>query len=309
MATPVRTQAPVSVAPHSTQSSGNALLTWKNPQKTAKVFGGLIGGLLLIRYVNLLNLFFRLLSILLFVSGAAEYVGKLITGQGFTTRLQPNTGGILPGLAEEYVPKLKPLAQKLQPKLCGIVFAHDVEATLKALFVAYLLYKITSWFSFYTLVFTAVVFAFTGPFVYSTYEKEINEAKEKYSLVAKNKAVEYRDLVHEQAKPYISQVHSKVSPYTLKLSGYLPKNRTAGSTVGASPVPTQPLTSKPVATQPAASKPVAEPTVGTTSGSSVHETAAFPTVPSLQPLNAAAVDAADLKTSIQKDKAAAANAL
>ncbi|GMM38716.1 Rtn1 protein [Saccharomycopsis crataegensis] len=278
---------------------GFSLLSWKNPQQTAKVFGASIAAILTLKYVNLINLFFRVAFITLFVSGAAEYAGKLVTGTGLATRFKPKKEcTCLKDFVSEYSPKLAPQVAKLQHDIEAIVFASDVEKTLKTAGACYALYKITSWFSLYTLLVTSTIAAFTLPVAYVTYEKEIHEAKEKYYSLAKSKAGEYKDLAHEHAKPYIAQAQEHISPYTSKVAGYLPKNRTAGSTVGASPVPAKPAA--------AAAAPAPAPTA-TTTGSNLHTTTAMPKVPSAEPISSN-IDIDDLRSSIQKDKADAAAA-
>lgn len=46
--------------PATSECSTCSLLTWKDPVKTGKVFGSIVAALLVLKTVNLFNLFFRL---------------------------------------------------------------------------------------------------------------------------------------------------------------------------------------------------------------------------------------------------------
>lgn len=297
--------APTSSAPSSTPITAIGstpahhhilgLLTWKNPQKTAKVFGASLATLFAIRYLNIINIFFRIAFITLFVSGAGEYVGKLVTGNGFASRFRPAQYSKLSSYASQLAPKLEQAVSALEAQLQSIVFAADIEKTLKFAALSYVLYKITSLVSLYTVVVSSLILAFTAPAAYVTYQKEIHEAKDKYFTLAKSKAAEYKDIASEKSKPYVSQVNSTLSPYTSKFNGYLPKNRTAGSTIGEH---------TPSGASKSTTSGASDPTVGTTTGSSAHSTTALPKVPTSDPVSAQSVDIDDLKQSIKQDKEA-----
>lgn len=113
-----------------------------------------------------------------------------------------------------------------------IIFAHDIEATLKAAGLSYVLYKVTSWLSLYALIATSVVLAFTVPAVYFQNKKQIDAAAAHYSKLAKEKTSEYADLAHKQAAPHIETLIKKTGPVGSFISSKIP-TRTAGSTVGS----------------------------------------------------------------------------
>lgn len=282
-ASSVKGTTPIGIKPE------HSLLTWKDPQKTAKVFGISIATLLSLKYVNLINLFFRFAFITLFASAAAEYVGKVVTGTGFASRFRPAQANRLSKLASEYSPKFQSCAANFEKDVVGITFSADIEKTLKIAALSFVLYKITSWFSLYTILLSSLILTFTVPAVYVTYQKEIHQISEKYLSLAKSKAAEYKDIAIKESKPYISQVNAKLAPVTDKIGAYFPKNRTAGTTVGASPVPqhTEPV-------------PVA-----TSSGSNIHTTTALPKAPTSEPLSAQHIDVGELKQAIKQNKESA----
>lgn len=213
------------------KSIGHPLLTWKDPIKTGKVFGTLIVSLIVLKSVNLLSLFFRLGSIALISSAIAEYAGKLITGTGFVTRYRPSynktfshkTNNFLQSFSQD-LPALEEEGQKL-------LYSFNIENTLKASGLFYILYKITSWLSLYKLIFISTVLTFTLPAVYENYQDEINQAVVQFSGIAKEKAGEYSKIASDKAAPYLKQADEKLGP----VSGFIKQRyqvRTASTTVG-----------------------------------------------------------------------------
>ncbi|CCH42489.1 hypothetical protein BN7_2034 [Wickerhamomyces ciferrii] len=227
---PVPNGTPAQTQP-SKRHVGNPLLTWKDPVKTGKVFGSLVFSLIVLKSVNLLSLFFRLGSIALISSAIAEYAGKLVTGTGFVTRYRPSynktfskkTSNFLESFTKD-LPALEEEGQKL-------LYSFDIENTLKASGLFYILYKITSWLSLYKLIFTATVLTFTLPAIYENYQDEINEAVVKFSAIAREKAGEYGQLAQEKATPYLKQADEKLGPVSKFIKSKY-QVRTASTSVG-----------------------------------------------------------------------------
>lgn len=113
-----------------------------------------------------------------------------------------------------------------------IIFSQDIETTLKAAGLSYVLYKVTSWLSLYALIATSVVLVFTAPAVYFQNKKQIDAAAAHYSKLAKEKTAEYTELAHKQAAPHIETLIKKTGPVGSFISSKIP-TRTAGSTVGS----------------------------------------------------------------------------
>ncbi|CAK7905987.1 hypothetical protein CAAN1_14S02344 [[Candida] anglica] len=295
--------APV-VTPTSTSTC--SLLTWKDPVQTAKVFGGIVTTLIVFKFVNLFNLFFHLAYLGLLAAAAAEYAGKLVTGQGFVTKYKPGTKSFAAKFNADVLPSIAKFNTKVEAEVQNIVYAHDIETTLKAGGISYILYKLTSWFSLYTLVFSAVVLTFTVPAAYFHNKKEVDAAIHQYSQCAQAKFSELTKVAHEKAAPHFETLAKKTGPIGTFISSKIP-TRTAGSTVGSDrstsyasiPASTKPAAAKPAPANPVVAKsadvtvPVSvEPEVATTTGASK-----FPDVPaSLQADINAAVHEAKTKT-------------
>lgn len=223
------------VAPVSAKSSCLSLdlLTWKDPVQTGKIFGSIIASLIVFKTVNLFNVFFHLAYIGLLLSAAAEYAGRLVTGTGFVTKYGPSTNAFANQFNNEVLPLVAKFNVKLEKEFQSIVYAHDIETTLKAAGLSYILFKITSWFSIFTLFTTSVVLAFTVPAVYLKNRKQIDALVAEYSACAKSRFANVSKLAKEKAAPIVENLIEKSGPLGNFINSKFP-TRTAGSTVGPS---------------------------------------------------------------------------
>lgn len=137
--------------------------------------------------------------------------------------------------------------KKFEIEFQKLIYSANISNTLKAAGYSYVVYKLTTWFSIWTLVFTSVLVAFTVPPIYLKYQTEIDDAVVTYCKVAQDKAAEYQKIASEKATPYLKQAEIKLGPVGSFISSKLPV-RTAGSTVGEEKAPLVPKTS---ATEPA----------------------------------------------------------
>lgn len=164
------------------------------------------------------------------MSAAGEYAGKLVTGQGFVTKYKPSSKTYAKTVKESVLPSIGRGVEKLEEELQKIVYSHDIETTLKAAGLSYILYKVTSWFSFFTLLTTSVALLFTVPVIYVKNKKEIDAAVGQLSQVVKDKTSELSTVAKDKAAPHIQTLVEKSGPVGNFLKSKFP-TRTAGSTV------------------------------------------------------------------------------
>lgn len=164
-------------------------------------------------------------------SAAAEYAGKLVTGEGFVTKYKPASKGYAKTINDTVLPSVGKGVEFLDKEFQKIVYSHDIETTLKAAGVSYLLYKLTSWFSLFTLFTTVVILLFTLPVVYVKNKKDIDAAVAQFTKLAKEKTGEYSKLAQDKAAPHVDNLIKKSGPVGNFIKSKMP-TRTAGSTVG-----------------------------------------------------------------------------
>lgn len=202
----------MSSAPVEKKCDSCGLLLWKNPIETGKVFGGLLVGLLIVKKVNLITFFLRVLYTVVFITGSVEFVSKIVLGRGLITSYGPkdcpNTVGMLKPLIDDVLLKLP--AQ--QAKLRKLVLAYQPKNNFKAAVVLYVLNKFFSWFSVWTMAFVGVIGAFSVPLVYSIFQTEIDTAVDNSIKVAKTKTEEFSTLASEKTKPYLETLDTKLGP-------------------------------------------------------------------------------------------------
>ncbi|AET39903.1 Rtn1p Ecym_5124 [Eremothecium cymbalariae DBVPG len=256
------------------------LLLWKNPVQTGKVFGGLLFLLLVLKKVNLITFFLKVGYSILFVNSTVEFVSKLVLGQGLTTKYGvkecPNIVGMLRPKIEEFLVQFP----VYQAHVRRLVFAASPRQSFKAAGVLYVLHKLVSVLSLWTLVFIGVIATFTLPIVYKTYQKEIDGTVQQGVVLAKQKSIELQKIASEKAAPYMEQLDKRLGP----VSQYLvPKGAAAlgGSKSGSNASGPGPAATAPVS---AGAGAVEEPSMATTTSAS------FPSVP-----------ATDVSASVTKD--------
>lgn len=182
------------------------LLLWKNPVKTGKVFFGAILALLVLKKVNLITFFLRVFYTIFLTTGSIEFLSKAFLGQGLVTKYGindcPNTVGLIKPYFDAF---LKNLPVK-QAKMRMLVMAQVPKNTFKAAFVTYLLHKLFSWFSVWTLLFVGVLATFTLPVVYTTYQKEIDETVGSACNTIKHKSNQTCNQVCEKIEPHVKNI-------------------------------------------------------------------------------------------------------
>lgn len=188
-----------------TTKSNCDLVLWKNPIETGKIFFGSIIALLVLKKVNLLTFFTRIIYTVLLTTGSIEFVSKVFLGQGLVTKYGikecPNTVAIIKPYIDSF---LKQLPVK-QAKFRMLVFAQVPKNTFKAAFVFYLLNKLFSWFSVWTIIFGIDVALFTLPIFYKTYQKEIDSYVVKTYNCVRSKSEEQCKVMCKKLEPTLKK--------------------------------------------------------------------------------------------------------
>lgn len=207
------------------------LLLWKNPLETGKVFGGLLVSLLILKKVNLVTFFLRVIYTTLFAASVIEFVSKRMLGQGLVTRYGvkecPNISGILRPKIEEFFRQF-PVYQLQIKKL---LFASSPKHSFKTASLFYILHKLVSVISLWTLMLLSVIATFSLPVIYMAYRKEIDTSINEGVSIVKMKSCEYQTIAKEKAAPYLDQLHGRFGPLCEYFS---PKTLSCGTTASDS---------------------------------------------------------------------------
>lgn len=212
--------------------NGNNLLLWKDPKKSGITFASILSFLLLVKYVNLVSLFFRISTFALLISAISEYLGKVVTGTGFVTKFkpkQPNTR--ISEVIDYYAPHFVKISKNVEIKIQELYTSVNIESTLKFGVLSFILYKLTNSISIWSLLFTSTILLFTVPLVYSLNKEIIDKNIIKIVNLVKSKIDENSKLVNEKYGPQIEKAKKSLKPILNLVESKIPV-RTAGTTVG-----------------------------------------------------------------------------
>lgn len=211
------------------------LLTWNDSVKTGKVCAGLIFSLVLVKYVNLLSLFFHLATYILAASAFAEVLGKFVTGRGFVTRYRPKEfSTTFSTKTLQYLKVIEAELPNFESNVQKLVYAVDIEKTFKLSAVTYILFQVTSLLNLYRLLFFSTITAFTLPYVYDRYHAEATEYIHLFAKEATIKAKEQWKALQEKSKPLLEKAQSSLGPVSQFIQSTY-QTRTASSTVSKTP--------------------------------------------------------------------------
>ena len=234
--------------------NSQSIITWAEPKCSAIAMGSILITLLLVKLVNLPALFFRLSTYALLGAGLAEYAGKIITGTGFISRFKPKTKNYAGQVAEYYAPHVVTILKNVEIQAQALYTAANVEGTVRAGIVSFFLYKLTSIFSLWTLIFLGTILTFTVPPVYLAKKTAIDNAIANLLKLVKAKTDEGVKVVNDKYGPQIEKAKNTAAPL-LNMLGSKQTVRTAGTTVD----------------EPSTTSPSAPATASTTSAAPVDE--------------------------------------
>lgn len=232
---------------------------WQYPLYTGKFLALIVAALLAVK-INFATYFFNIAYLTLLAAAAGEYSGNLLTGQGFVTKYLGAPQSYADCFRAHALPVIGNAFETLEKTVTSLIYVNSLEKTLKAAGVAYILHKVTAFVSVYALIWAGVVFMFSFPPFYQTYQDEIDAAVAQYSKIITAQIKEGAAAAKAKICPIVSPLIEKTGPIGAFLQSKFPV-RTAGSTVGEADV----------------TKSAAEPSAAFTSGASK-----FPEVPSTE---------------------------
>ncbi|SCU81206.1 LAMI_0B05182g1_1 [Lachancea mirantina] len=248
-------------------SSCCELLYWKNPVETGKVFGGALVALLFVKKVNLITVLLRLAYTVMLATGSVEFASKMFLGQGLVSKYGPQQCPNIVGCVKPSVDAAFEKFPKYQAQLRQLVFAAKPQATLRAAAVLYVVHKLYSLMSLWTMLFVGTIGVFTVPMVYKTYQREIDATVAQGVEAGKQQAQALQSTVSEKAGPYVKQLDEKLGP----VSKFM---KSKANAAGIAPQSTTSKLAADVPLEKTTSSPLEEHTSAKTSS------ADFPTAPS-----------------------------
>lgn len=107
------------------------LLSWENPRATAISYATIVLSILAFRYVPVAKYALKAIYIVLGATAAAEIAGKVVLGQGVSTKLRPKKYYVVPQeTLESIIVDVVELANFFVIEFQRVVFAENVYATV-----------------------------------------------------------------------------------------------------------------------------------------------------------------------------------
>lgn len=253
------------MAPQSTsastsfKSSPPSVLLWTNPARSGLVLVQFLVVATVLRYGQPLRFLLKGSALSLFALAAVEHVSRLYSGgsQGWVNSIRPSRYlNVSDAQREKIAHKIAGSINCALSQIHATIDVVDTKHTALVALVAGLMYALLGFVSLTTLMYVAIIGAFSIPKLYSLYQPEIDQALDKVRKHAGEKYNDVHSQVMKHAGPHINQAKSQVNALASKV-GY--------SRPAAAPatVKTEPVVSK--VSDPEPVKPT-EPKIGATSG-------------------------------------------
>ncbi|KAI9786263.1 MAG: hypothetical protein M1816_008072 [Peltula sp. TS41687] len=209
------------------------LLSWKNPRATSVAYLTTLALIFLFRYLPVVRYLFKATYISLGVTAAAEVVGKLVFGNGFTSQVRPRRYYTLP---KETVDRVTDDFHELLNfgviESQRLLFAENVGYTIAAFVASLSSYFLIKFLPLWGLAVIGTTVLYMGPLVYLKNKETIDAQLEHLTNVLNQQAHQVRDLtVHHTARATETVKHY-AGDYSAKAQEYIThaKQRTSSAT-------------------------------------------------------------------------------
>ncbi|PQE29033.1 hypothetical protein CJF30_00004087 [Rutstroemia sp. NJR-2017a BBW] len=178
----------------------SSLLAWDNPRASGIAYASIITFIFAARYLDILRYSFKVTYMTLFVTVAAEGLGKLLFSRGLTSQFRPrkyytvskDTLDALLGDVHELINFFVIESQR-------ILFAENVFASLAAFFGSFLSYYLIKVVPFWGLTLIATSVLFISPLVYKTNKEFIDHHLTNASNIVNQQTKQVKELASHHA--------------------------------------------------------------------------------------------------------------
>lgn len=156
------------------------------------------------------------------VLAAIEYASKAALGKGIVSSYKPASCSYAECVNKHALPKLAKLHICIEAEVQKLLNVADIKSSLKAAGVSFIAYVLTSRFSLFTLAYALIIFAFSIPFVYTTFKTEIDAIVYQYYSCAKYGACKVCEQIKAIIKPHVDCALKKADPLIKNFKALVP---------------------------------------------------------------------------------------
>ncbi|GAO18160.1 hypothetical protein UVI_02036580 [Ustilaginoidea virens] len=232
------------------------LLSWKNPRVSAIAYASIVSFTFAVRYLDLIRWAFKLSSVVLAVTVAAEFAGKAVLGHGLATQMRPRRYyTISEATLKNMIGDVHELINFFVIEAQRILFVENVGASALACIAAFISYHLVKLVPFWGLSIIATTVAFFVPLIYKSNKELIDHHIKNASDAINAQTTQVRIVAQKQADQLTAMGKQYAGDYTGKVQEML-RGR---SSPAPGPKPKQPTPAAPVKEPEFPAPPTEEP--------------------------------------------------
>ncbi|KAG6035546.1 hypothetical protein E4U41_006038 [Claviceps citrina] len=220
------------------------LLSWKNPRASAIAYVAIVSFIFVARYLDLIRWAFKLSSMALSVTVAAEVAGKAVLSHGLATQMRPRRyHTISRATVDKFIGDVHELINFFVIEAQRILFVENIGASAATCFAAFLSYHLIKLVPYWGLAILATTAAFFVPLIYTTNQELIDRQLKNASEAVYAQTSQLRSVAQQQADHIATMSKQYAGNYTGKVQEMLRGRGATSSTVTS---PQQPTSAAPI---------------------------------------------------------------
>jgi hypothetical protein len=207
------------------------LLSWNNPRASAIAYTGIVAFIFATRYLDIIRYGFKLTWMVLGITVAAEFAGKMALGNGFATQLRPRTYYTVPKeTLNAAIGDVHELVNFFVIEAQRILFAENVSASATTAAAAFLSYYLAKVMPYWGLAILFTTLAFFVPLVYTSNQELIDNAMQQATDVVSAQTSQLRDVASKHTAQAAGITKQYMGDYTAKAQNMLHRRSISSET-------------------------------------------------------------------------------
>ncbi|KAG5914888.1 hypothetical protein E4U53_004573, partial [Claviceps sorghi] len=224
---------------------------------SAIAYASIVSFIFVARYLDLIRWAFKLSSVVLSVTVAAEIAGKAVLNHGLATQMRPRRYiTVSRATLDKFIGDVHELINFFVIEAQRIVFVENIGASAVACLAAFVSYHLVKLVPYWGLAILATTVAFFVPLVYTTNQELIDQQLKNASEAISAQTAQVRSVAQKQADHIAAMGKQYAGNYTGKVQEMLRGRGAASSSPASSPQ--QPASAVPIE-QPASAAPIEQP--------------------------------------------------
>jgi len=193
------------------------LLSWKNPRATAITYVASVLFIFAARYLNILRYILKGSWIVFGITAAAEILGQVTLGNGFTSQIRPRKYFVIPRESlERFTEDIEQFINFFVIEFQRIVFAENVYVTIGAFATTLISYFLVKFVPLWGLALIGTTVLYFAPLIYIKNKDVIDAQLNNTANVIKQQSSQLRDTTIQSFNSASETARIKANEYTHK---------------------------------------------------------------------------------------------